>query len=203
MIAAARAPLFAAHLARRLSRAAALGAGLALVLSSVALAPAALAHSFAATRSLRLQLEPGGVEGLLSVHLGARQARVYGVRAGGAPTAQRLAGRLAPEALRGLSLALDGAPLDAQVAEARGRPAPDGAIDAALLVRFAGVAVRPGQVLQVSLDEGGPLPIQLIAPSGQRLALLGGAGTPIAGGLALHPRKGAACTVRVEAAPQR
>ena len=160
-------------------------------------ASAAQAHGASATRTLRLQLQPDGVEGLLVYRAPPLQARLFAVPAGATP----LALRLAPEALRGLSLSLGPEPLPPRTVDFKSRALLGGALEASLVLRFRAAPPRAGQVLRVAVEEGVPLPVQLFGPTGTRLVLLKGPGAAIDGGLALHPRPGTPCEVRLELAP--
>ena len=122
---------------------------------------------------------------------------MFAVPAGGTP----LALRVSPEALRGLSLWLGAEPLPPRTRDFTSRGLPDGALETSLLLHFRDAPPGAGQVLKVAVEEGAPLPVELIAPTGTRLRLLSGPGAAIDGGLLLRPRPGAPCAVRLEAAP--
>jgi hypothetical protein len=155
------------------------------MVAAATIAPAA-AHAPAATRTLRLQLEDGRLQGLLAYHLPAAAAALY-------TTAPDLAVALAPRAVEGLRIAADGLPLQPKVGEARVRTLPGGALEEVLLLE-AGAAKRR---LRVAVEAGPPLPIELLAQSAVKLELISGPGAPIRGGLGLRPRPGMPCDVRI------
>jgi hypothetical protein len=144
------------------------------------------AHAPVATRTLRLQLRDGKLEGLLVYRLPAQAARVFAA-------AEDAAVALAPKALAGLRLEADGAQLQPQVVESRARALPGGALEAMLLLD-AGAAAH---TLRVAVEQYPPLPVELVAGSSVKLVLKEGAGAPTRGGLALRPRPGAACVVTI------
>ena len=216
---------FARPASGRWARAATSLAALALL----ALAPAtARAHSAEATRSVRLQFGPGGVEGLLVYRLppGPAARLLLGVpqgllpgehatrNAGGkaaaqhtasGPTAEEILGaRAAPEALRGLRAAVGPetalpAAAPPRLLEAKARRTRGGGVEALLLVRFADRAPSAGEVLFLEAESGLPLRATLSAAEGTRLSLRKGVGRATEGGVALRPRPGRACLVLVEA----
>lgn len=171
--------------------------GLRLSLLALSISAAGLAHGAGATRTLRVQLQPDGVEGLLVYRAPAQQARLLAAPASATPVALRMA----PEALRGLAVALGKEPLPPRTLDFKARALPDGAVQSSLLLRFRDAPPRAGEVLRFAVEEGGPLPIEVFAPTGTQLSLLRGPGAAIDGGLALHPRPGAPCDVRLERAP--
>jgi hypothetical protein len=150
------------------------------------LSAAANAHAPVATRTLRLQLREGKLEGLLVYHLPAQAARVFAA-------AEDAAVALTPKALAGLRLDADGAPLHPKVRRAKARALPDGALEAVLLIDAGSVA----RSLKVFVEQSPPMPVELIAGSGVKLLLEDGPGAPVPGGLALRPRPGAPCTVAI------
>ena len=159
------------------------------VLGGEAFLSAAAAHAPVATRTLRLQLRDGKLEGLLVYHLPAQAARVFA-----AAHAPALA--LTPKALAGLRLDGDGAQLHPKVREAKARSLPGGALETVLLLD-AGSAARS---LKIFVEKSPPMPVEMIAGSGVKLILQDGPGAPISGGLALRPRPGAPCTVAITSA---
>lgn len=179
------------------------------VVAAAALASTALlAHAAFATRTLRLQLQASGIDGLLVYRVPAKQARLLAVRVPGAAAGpEAIAARLASEALRGLSVSLEGAEkaegasfvekLPLRIAEAGAREASGGALEAALHLRLRDRGPEPGQLLRLAVEAGAPLPIELIAATGLRLELIDGPGAPVAGGLLIHPRPGMPCVVRI------
>jgi hypothetical protein len=152
--------------------------------ANIASASIARAHAPVATRSLRLQLRGGRLEGLLSFHLPAAAARVYAA-------APDPALALVPQALAGLRLESAGRDAALKVIEAHAHAAADGALDATLLLD-AGAVDSP---LRLSVEAGPPLPIDLLAETDVRVHLDEGPGAAIRGGLSLRPRPGLACVV--------
>ena len=148
----------------------------------VAVATVAQAHAPLPSRTLRLQLEHGRLQGLLRLHLPAAAARVYAA-------APDLGVALVPAALAGLRIG----EAQASVREARARRLPDGGVDAVILLDV-GAAPSP---LRIAVEAGPPLPIELLAASGVRLHLDDGPGSAIRGGLALRPRPGLPCVVSI------
>lgn len=170
----------------------------------------ARAHVPVATRTLRLQIDPDGLTGLLVYRLpqGKGTQLLLAVPQGLAPGDSRsadkpgesIALRLAPDALRGLRVAVGEKDAQARpptLQEARARLDASGAVEAALLLRAAGRAPAAGELIRLEVEAGLPLPITLIAPTGTALVLIEGAGRAAPGGLSLHPRAGAPCVVRV------
>src|SRR5438552_829927 len=99
----------------------------AAILAAAVITGGAGAHAPLATRTLRLQLEQGRLEGLLTDHLPAAGAQVYAA-------AEDPALALVPRAVAGLQIDADGARLQPKVTDARTRKQPDGAIEAVLLL---------------------------------------------------------------------
>src|SRR5207253_982806 len=121
-------------------------------LCGVFLFSAAEAHAPLATRTLRLQLRDGKLEGLLVYHLPAQAARVFAA-------AHDPALALTPKALAGLRLDGDGAQLHPKVREAKARSLPGGALETVLLLD-AGSAARS---LKVFVERSPPMPVELVA----------------------------------------
>jgi hypothetical protein len=175
-------------------------------------APAARAHRGEATRSVRLQISTGGVEGLLvyrvppgpsaQLLLGVPRGLVPGERPGESDE-QALGARAAPEALRGLRAAVgpEGAlpaSTPPRLLEAKARRTASGGIEAFLFVRLAERAPAPGELVLLEAESGLRLRATLSAAEGTRLARKKGVGRAAAGGLALRPRPGRPCAVLVE-----
>jgi hypothetical protein len=148
----------------------------------------AVAHAPVPTRTLRLQLQQGRLQGLLKFHLPAAAARVYAA-------APDRAVALVPAALAGLRIDSSGAELHPKVQEARVVARPGGALDEVILLDVGAA----GASLRVSVESGPPLPVELLAGTGIRLQLTSGPGAPIRGGLSLRPRPGLPCTVSIVA----
>ncbi|HUJ29230.1 MAG TPA: hypothetical protein VLW85_24590 [Myxococcales bacterium] len=142
------------------------------------------------TRALRLQLQHGRLEGLLAYHVPAAAAVPY-------EAAIDLRVALAPAALEGLALQSErGVPLPVKVAEASVSRNPDGSLDASFLLE----PLKAPPQLRVSVEEGPPLPVTLIAETGVKLSLVEGPGAPVRGGLSLRPRRGLPCLVQISVA---
>lgn len=152
-------------------------------------AGAAAAHAPVATRTLRLQLEDGRLEGLLTFHLPAAAAKIYVAAANPAVA-------LVPRALRGLRIEADGAEKQPKVAKAAARKLPDGALEASFLLEI-GDADR---AITVAVEAEPPLPIEFVTQTGVRLRLVSGPGAPRSGGLSLRPRPGVPCSVAITSA---
>jgi hypothetical protein len=150
------------------------------------LAFSAAAHAPVPSRTLRLQLQGGQLEGLLTLHLPAAAARAYG-----AATDPAVA--LVPLALAGLRIEADGKPLRPKVSDARARALPGGALDELILLEVG--AAR--SALRIAVEAEPPLPIDLLAATGTRLTLTSGPGAPMHGGLSLRPRPGLPCEVTI------
>jgi hypothetical protein len=148
----------------------------------------AAAHAPVSTRTLRLQLQQGRLQGLLTFHLPAAAARVYAA-------APDPAVALVPAALAGLRIDSGGAELHPKVQEARVVAQPGGALDEVILLDVGAA----GSSLRISVESGPPLPVELLAGTGVRLQLISGPGAPIRGGLSLHPRPGLPCVVSIVA----
>jgi hypothetical protein len=160
----------------------------ALVAAAI-VATASFAHAPVKTRALRLQLEGGRLQGLLTYHVPAAAALAY--QAAADPGVA-----LAPAALQGLRLEADGAPAAIKVADASVRRGRDGSLDASFLLEPVPVT----RALRVGVESGPPLPVSVIAQTGVRLTLQEGPGAPIAGGLSLRPRPGLSCLVAIRGA---
>lgn len=152
-------------------------------------ASAAFAHAPVPSRTLRLQLRQGRLEGLLTYHLPAAAARIYAA-------APDPAVALAPAALAGLRIDADGAALRLQVLEARAHALPGGALDEVLLLEVGAAA----HTLRIAVEAEPPLPIELLAGTGARLQLASGPGAAVRGGLSLRPRPGLPCVVTITSA---
>lgn len=148
----------------------------------------AFAHELADSRELRLQIRGKSIEGLLVYRVPAG-ARAQMILASPAPAGTALVDaaslRLAPQALRGLRIS-GRAP---RLLEARTRITPEGGLEAAMLLSAPASAE-----LSLAVEGGAPLPALL---EGERLTLLSGAGSAVPGGLALRPRAGLPCRVRL------
>jgi hypothetical protein len=144
------------------------------------------AHAPVPSRSLRLQLSDGRLQGLVEFHLPAQGARVYSA-------APDLALASTPAALAGLRFEVDGAFRQAKVARASAARTAEGAVNTRLLLEVGPVA----KSLRVFVEAEPPLPITLVAQTGLKLRLDSGPGAPIAGGLALRPRPGVPCAVSI------
>ena len=149
-------------------------------------AAAAEAHAPLLTRTLRLQARAERLEAFIELHLPAAAAQV-------ALAAADPALALLPEATRGLRVEADGAPAGLQLVQKSLRRLPDGGLDASFVLHGKPAA----RTLRVSVEEGAPLPVRLVAPSGVKLKLSGGAGSPARGGWELRPRPGAACVIEM------
>ena len=160
-----------------------------VAVATVAAATVAQAHAPLPTRSLRLQLQRGRLQGLLRFHLPAAAARVYSA-------APDLAVALLPAALAGLRLEAAGLALPIAVPEAHARALPDGSVEAVFLLD-AGAAASP---LRLAVEAATPLPVELLAASGVSLHLDDGPGTAVRGGLLLRPRPGLPCVVSLNSA---
>lgn len=137
---------------------------------------AAAAHTPVATRTLKLHVSDGRLEGVLTFHLPAAGAQVYAL-------APDPAVALVPRATAGLRIE----PLQPKIKQATARRGPDGSIDATYLLD----AGPSAPALTIHVEAEPPLPIDLDGP----FTLESGPGAARKGGLSLRPRPGMPCKI--------
>ena len=162
------------------------------LIAAAIIATASFGHAPIKTRSLRLQLEKGELQGLVELHVPAAAARAYAA-------AQNEGLALVPAALDGLRMEADGRPLPVKAEGTSVRKQRDGSIDASFLLA---PQKAPQKSLRIFVEQGLPLPIVLIAETGVKLVLRDGPGAPIRGGLSLRPRPGLPVSVEVTGKPR-
>lgn len=185
----------------------------AACVASIALcAQPAGAHRGEAQRDLRLQLKGTQLEGLLQYTLppgrevqritAAPPGLIPGERAG-ASLEETLGARVAVEALRGLAIAfgpdevhLQAAPI--RLVEAKARKTQTGGLEALLLLRVEGAALAPG-FIELSSTAKPRVRALLTATKSGSLSLASGVGKASTEGLALRPREGLPCRIRLGA----
>ena len=119
-----------------------------------------------------------------------------------APPGLALGDPVAAQALRGLHLSVGPdetalRPAQLKLVEAKARRTRTGGIDAMLLVSIEQRLSIPS-IVELSVTEGPRVRATLGAAAGVELSLLAGVGKPVQGGLALRPRAGKPCRVRIQ-----
>jgi hypothetical protein len=180
-----------------------------------ALASPARAHKFDPVRSMRIQIQAGKIQALLSLAVpqGLLAQKLLAIPPGlvpgekaDEPVEKTLGKRAALEALRGLHVQIgaEAGPLQSapfELMEAKARKNRSGGLESMALLRIQ-ADLPSGAAILVLQAESGPALRATLAAADYKLELLEGVGRASADELALRPRPGRPCRVRLAPAPQ-